>query len=190
MAEKVIKKPVVTEKNAETVAPATEKTKTKIPKTLVIVLAVIGGLVLLGFILSFAGSMFVGSQILKNVGLDTSTDGKTVTIGSGDEKVTVSDTQKWPDTVPASVPELTAGKITSAARFGETWSITATDVTVADYTAYVSALKSNGYTMDEDFEMTSLRTSAGVKNGYRVSVTYTEDEDDRSMLIGVTKEEN
>jgi hypothetical protein len=181
MADKETKKP-------ET-AKTEEKPKGKFPKALIIVLAVVGGLFLLGFVLMAGTSLFVGSQILKNVGVTSKDGGKSVTIGSGNEQITVSDTQKWPDTVPSSVPKFTAGKITAAARFGDTWTITAAEVTAADYDKYVASLKSAGYTMDESFDMTGVRSAGGTKNGYKVNITFTEDNTGSSVLIGIVKQE-
>lgn len=180
MADKETKKP-------ETKATE-EKGKGKFPKALIIVLAVVGGLFLLGFVLMAGTSMFVGSQILKNVGVTSKDGGKSVTIGSGNEQITVSDTQKWPDTMPSSVPKFTAGKITAAARFNDVWTISAEEVTSADFDKYVATLKSAGYTIDDTMDINGMKTASGIKNGYRVGVTYVEENGNKSILINVTKE--
>lgn len=170
-------------KKVETVEP-----KKKFPKVLFIILAVIGGLAVLGFILSFAGSMYIGSKIPKNVDVTKTDGGNTVTLGSGDEKITVSDTQKWSDTIPSSVPRLNASLITASAQFGETWTVTAENVSMNDYNIYVASLKSAGYMMDDSLAMTGLSSAAGTKDGYRVGVTYVEDESGNNMMISIAKE--
>lgn len=151
---------------------------------LLIVFFVIPGLVL------GIGGLLVGGKIKQF----TKQAGKgEIKMNIGGESVSFNgaENQSWPSSAPSTVPQLKAGKITSATRLGDTWTITYSGVKPSDFSAYIGALTTSGYTMDEISELGTIKNGGGVKSGYRVNISYTEDEKGAgSILIGIVKEQS
>jgi hypothetical protein len=172
---------------------STKKTTAEEPKknsnTLLIVIIVLLVLffVIPGLILG-VGGFLIGGKINK---FAKQAEKGEVNLNLGGESVSLntSQNQTWPSTAPSTVPQLKAGKITSAAKIGDAWSITYGNVKASDFNSYVSSLVAAGYTMDETSDLGTMKNGGGVKAGYRVNITYTEDDKGAgSILIGIAKE--
>lgn len=174
------------EVSKETKAPVAPEKGKKTNKIWIIIGVIVAIIVILPFLASIVFGGIIGAAIFHNVKVDKNGNYE---VGIGDNKVNVStnENQKWPDTVPSIVPKYT-GKITASTRFGETWTITSSNVTTTDYDKYISSLKTAGFTMDEAVDMGGLKNAGGTKDGYRVNVTLTTDSQGTGMLIGVTKD--
>lgn len=167
---------------ADNTAPAPKKSSGL--KIVLIILAVIIGL---GIITSVAAGYLIKKAAQKATGITTS--GDTTTIGSGDNKITVSDNQKWPESAPSVVPKFTDGKITGTTRIGDYWTITIGEVTKSEYDTYKAALRNQGFVTEEgsEIEMDDTAGYTTKKGVYKVSPSYTVSE--KSLLISIVKEE-
>jgi hypothetical protein len=167
---------------APTGAPAPKKSS-----ALKIVLIIFGVLILLGIIGAVVGGLLIKKAVSTVTGVTTS-DG-TTTIGSGDNKITVSDNQVWPDSAPSVVPKFTDGNITGTTRIGDYWTITISEVTRAEYNAYKVKLTAAGFVTEEgsEVELDSMTSYSAKKGTYKVTPAYTVS--DNSLMITITKVE-
>jgi len=171
-------------------APAAATTATpKVPKVVIIIIVVILGLLVLGYVLAVGTSMFVGNQIMKSMGITRiipSLDGsKTVTIGNGKDNITVSSSQKWPDTMPSVVPKFTAGKLTATSRFGDSWTVSADGVKSADLVAYKAKLVAAGWKIDGELNYGTTEGWTATLGDYTMGATLMSEEG--NLVLNVTK---
>jgi hypothetical protein len=169
-------------------APAAAPAKKSHTVLIVVLVLLFVFIVLPGLIFGIGGAI-IGHQI--NSFFKKANNGQ-VEVNVGGQKVGVntSENQAWPTSAPSSVPKLTSGKITTSAHIGDTWSVSATNVTAADYTKYVNNLTAANYVMQQEVEINGLKSISGTKNGYQVSVTYTpaSEGSESEIMVAIAKE--
>lgn len=173
---------------ATKVAPAAAAATTaKVPKVVVIVLAVIVGLFILGFLVTAGASYFLGRQILSGFGITNVIPGlngsKTVTMGTGGDQITVSDTQQWPPTMPAAVPKFSGGRIVGTTRIAETWSVSIEGVSKAQVDAYRANLVSKGWTVGDEVNFNTTESWTASLGTLQINPIF--ESKDGTLLISV-----
>jgi hypothetical protein len=159
-----------TETVNETPAPPAAPVKKSNTALIVIIVLLVVFLVLptLGGV---AFWFLVGSKV-KDATTDLNNGKLNLNLGGNELSVNNTDSQKWPDTVPALIPKFTAGKINSVLKVGEAWYIGTKSVTVADYNSYLATLKSAGFKVSETIEIDTTKSTTASKDDYSVSVSY------------------
>lgn len=181
MATKKEEAPKVEEAPKATATTAAPVAKKKTPVGLIIAIVVIV-LVVLSALGIGAFTLFVGKKVN-----DAFNDGEaSVNLGGEDVSLNVNEGQKWPDTMPSSVPKFTKGTIVSSGKFGEAWTVAFSGVTKADVTAYRATMAAAGWEMTDSIEYEGALSYTGTKNNYSVMLTYTSDDGEDSFLLTVT----
>ncbi|MFA7177997.1 MAG: hypothetical protein WC114_12170 [Smithellaceae bacterium] len=156
--------------STQSASPSTSKQSGKqgINKSVIIVLAIILVLVIVGwlaqgYLAKKTAENLVGDLIDSNVELDT--EGNVAKVTSDDGSFEMSGTAKWPDDMPAEVPEFTAGIVESSAKStvdgsGSGWTVSFKSVKAGAYSSYRDQLLAKSWsetgTYESDSKMTNM----------------------------------
>lgn len=168
-----------------TVAAAPAAKGSGVPKVVVVIIAVVVGLFVLGFMLTAGASFFLGKSLLNSFGVTKVVPGidgsKTVTVGNGKDSVTVSSSTTWPTTMPSNVPKYSAGTITSSSRVNDAWTVTVGNTNAVEATAYRAAVVAKGWTIDSDMNYNNSVSWSATQGTQNLSFTYSDD--DKSVVL-------
>lgn len=137
---------------------ATPSTPAKKSNTATIIIIVVVALIVLGvggtliarWVARRAADKIAGGILGAATGSSVSvnSDNGSATVSNGSGTTSVGSNVKWPSDMPSDVPELKTGTLTvsSSDKTSKTWSVTASDVTKAEFDAYKALVDAAGWT--------------------------------------------
>ncbi|MCL4387267.1 MAG: hypothetical protein M1355_00855 [Patescibacteria group bacterium] len=159
--------------------PAPQKKSSCVPVLLIILIILvlgIGGLIVGG---GYLVRRFVNKQAddIKSGNLNFNIGGASVQTGEN---------AKWPDDLTI-IAKFSRGKIKSAVKWGDVWTIIVSDVTPSDIANYKNTLQQQGWIFTEDSTTDAgfVQTQTGKKGDYQITLAYTPS--DKSLLLTVNK---
>jgi len=134
-------------------------------------------------VLSFVGWYFAKRAISKVTGVT----GNAYSYTSGTDTISAGESTVWPKDIPSTIPKFDKGTIKGSAYIDKTWTITIEGVTAADLEAYKQTLKSGGWTISGEADVSGIKTFIAENSaGQQVSFSLTEG--DKAAIIGIVTE--
>lgn len=159
----------------------------------VLVVLGVGGYFVQRFVVKKAGEKITESLLGGALGgkVDVSSNGDGVSISNENGSIGTGESAKWPADMPSSVPTFSYGKISMSTKVDNSWSVIYESVEADAQSKYVAALKSKGWTENEEvIDMGETKMVSMANGEYKITLIFDSSSSGASITVTTNTADN